>query len=102
MTFTDYCEQVAVPIWRSEKSEPDATVESFTSRGSLTAITDRLKGNPRVYILHNADDFLADRQSIERLKEVLGSQVTIYPYGGHLGNLWFPENKAYVLRLLKG
>jgi hypothetical protein len=24
--------------------------------------------------------------------------VTLYPYGGHLGNLWYPENKKTVLR----
>lgn len=102
MTFTDYCEKIAVPIWRAQRGEPDATMETFTQRGSLAAITDRLKGNPRVFILHNADDFLADRASIEKLKQGLGDQVTIYPYGGHLGNLWYPPNKAYVLRLLKG
>jgi hypothetical protein len=102
MSFTDYCEKIAVPIWRAASGQPDATMETFTQRGSLAAITDRLKGNPRVFILHNADDFLADRASIERLKEGLGDQVTIYPYGGHLGNLWYPPNKAYVLRLLRG
>jgi len=102
MSFTDYCEKIAVPIWRAASGQPDATVETFTQRGSLAAITGRLKGNPRVFILHNADDFLADPASIERLKEALGDQVTIYPYGGHLGNLWYPPNKAYVLRLLRG
>jgi hypothetical protein len=102
MSFTDYCEKIAVPIWRAASGQPDATMETFTQRGSLAAITDRLKGNPRVFILHNADDFLADPASIERLKEALGDQVTIYPYGGHLGNLWYPPNKAYVLRLLRG
>ena len=23
--------------------------------------------------------------------------MRLYPYGGHLGNIWFPENKEYVL-----
>jgi hypothetical protein len=51
--------------------------------------------------MHNADDFLADKKSIEELIEALGDQVTLYPHGGHLGNLWFPENKEYVLRLFR-
>jgi hypothetical protein len=51
-----------------------------------------------VHILHNLDDFFAVRKSIEALKEALGDQVTLYPYGGHLGNLWYPENKKTVLR----
>jgi hypothetical protein len=28
----------------------------------------------------------------------LGDQVTLFPYGGHLGNIWYPENKKTVLR----
>ena len=41
------------------------------------------------------------QKSIEALKEALGDQVTLYPYGGHLGNLWYPENKEYALRYFK-
>jgi hypothetical protein len=48
--------------------------------------------------MHNADDFLADRSSIEALKEALGNQMTLYPHGGHLGNLWYSENREFVLK----
>jgi pimeloyl-ACP methyl ester carboxylesterase len=101
MTFTDYADRVALPVWRRESGEPSASSEIFASRGSLGAIVDRLKGNPRVFIMHNVDDFLADGASIQRLKEALGDQVKLYPYGGHLGNLWFPQNRAYVLGLFR-
>jgi hypothetical protein len=59
---------------------------------------DRLRSNPKVHILHNVDDFLAERKSIEALKETLGDQVTLYPYGGHVGNLWYPENKKTIVK----
>jgi hypothetical protein len=62
---------------------------------------DRLRSNPKVHIVHNADDFLAERKSIEGLKEALGDQMTLYPYGGHLGNLWYPENKKSALRFFR-
>jgi predicted alpha/beta-fold hydrolase len=62
---------------------------------------DRLRSNPKVHILHNVDDFLVERKSIEALKVALGDQVTLYPYGGHLGNLWYPENKKTVLGLIR-
>jgi len=75
-----------------------ADLDYFWKRGSLTPILDRLRGNPNVQFMHNADDFIARRTSIEELKDGLGDQVTLYPYGGHLGNLWYPENKNYVLR----
>jgi len=31
----------------------------------------------------------------------LGDQMTLYPYGGHLGNLWYAENKALALKVLR-
>ena len=100
LTFLDYNEKIALPLWRLQAAEPQADLESFIERGSLAAILDRLRGNSKVHIMHNADDFFADKESIEELKEALGDQVRLYPYGGHLGNLWFSENKEYALSLL--
>jgi predicted alpha/beta-fold hydrolase len=96
-TFTDYNEKIAVPLWRRQAADPQSDLASFIKRGSLTTILDRLRGNSKVRIMHNADDPLADRKSIEELKKALADQVRLYPYGGHLGNLWFPENKECAL-----
>ena len=101
LTFMDYNEKIGLPLWRLQTAEPQADLDSFIKRGSLARILDRLRGNAKVRITHNADDPLANRKSIEELKEALGDQVTVYPSGGHLGNLWFPENKEYVLRQFK-
>ncbi|HEX6776452.1 MAG TPA: hypothetical protein VF238_11415 [Methylomirabilota bacterium] len=100
-TFTEYSDKIAVPIWRIQTGETDMTADGFSARGSLDTIIERLRGNPRIYIMHNTDDFLAGPKSIEQLKDVLGDHVILYPYGGHLGNLWFPQNRATVRRLLK-
>jgi hypothetical protein len=97
-TLVDYHWKIAVPLWRKQLGDPQADPESLLQRSSLVHIMDRLRSNPKVHILHNVDDFLAERKSIEALKEALGDQVTLYPYGGHLGNLWYPENKKTVLR----
>jgi hypothetical protein len=96
-TLVDYYWKVAVPLWRKQLGDPQAEPESLLQRSSLAPIIDRLRNNPRVHIMHNVDDFLAERKSIEALKEALGDQVTLYPYGGHLGNLWYPENKKTIL-----
>jgi hypothetical protein len=103
LTFTDYEEKIALPLWRLQAGEPHPhpDSESFIKRGSLTRIVDRLRGNAKVHIMHNADDPLADKKSIEELKKALGDQVRLYPYGGHLGNLWFSENKEDALRLFR-
>jgi hypothetical protein len=102
LTFSDYSEKIAVPLWRLQAAaEPQAESESFWKRGSLAPILGRLRGYSPVQFMHNADDFIARRESIEELKAELGDQVMLYPYGGHLGNLWYPENKEYVLRYFR-
>jgi hypothetical protein len=97
-TLVDYYWKIAVPLWRKQSGDTQADPESLLQRSSLAPIMDRLRNNPKVHILHNVDDFLVERKSIEALKEALGDQVTLYPYGGHVGNLWYPENKKTVLK----
>jgi hypothetical protein len=101
VTFKDYSERIALPLWTQHPAEPQGDLESFAKRGSLAPILERLRGNAKVHIVHNADDVLVDKTSIEELKAALGDQVTVFPYGGHLGNLWYSENKEFALRLLK-
>ncbi|MGZ8454515.1 MAG: hypothetical protein ACXWZE_20705 [Candidatus Binatia bacterium] len=100
-TFTDYTEKIAVPLWKKQAGSSDADREKYIQGGSLERILARLRGNPKVQIMHNADDFMVERKSIAALKEALGDQVKLYPYGGHLGNLWYPENKEYALRYFR-
>jgi len=100
-TFTAYNEKIAVPLWQKQAGNSDADEEKFLQGGSLARILDRLRDNPKVHIMHNADDFMAERKSIEALKEALNDQVMLYPYGGHLGNIWYPENKEYALRYFR-
>ena len=99
-TLRAYEERIAVP--RRQQVEPGVTAESLHARGSLRPILDRLRANPRVHIMHNADDVLADRAAIEELKAAMGEQMTLYPYGGHLGNLWFAHNQEDILRYFQG
>jgi hypothetical protein len=60
-----------------------------------------LRGNPKVDMMHNADDVLAERGSIAELKAALGDRMTVYPFGGHLGNLWYRQNRDAILALFE-
>jgi pimeloyl-ACP methyl ester carboxylesterase len=100
-TLSDYNERIGLPLWRSQAVEPQTGLESFVERSSLVHILDRLRNNPKVYIMHNADNFLINRKSIEELKDALGDRVVLYPYGGHLGNIWYPQNKRDALEIFK-
>ncbi len=100
-TLTKYNQMIALPWWQKQIGDPQADLDTFTQRGSLAHIINRLRDNSKVHIVHNADDFLDERKSIEALKDALGERVTLYPYGGHLGNLWYSENKAYVVNFFR-
>lgn len=99
-TFMEYGEKVGAPLWRRQEAEPSATVESFIARASLDPILDQVAKNPRVHVAHNADDILVEPTSLERLKAAMGTRMILYPRGGHLGNLWYAENKRDVLAFL--
>ncbi len=96
-TFSEYSEKIGWPVWKAQTGQPQADLETFTRQGSLAPILGDLRSNPRVYIVHNADDFLADGKSLDELREAMGSRMIVYPYGGHLGNLWYPPTRDYVL-----
>jgi len=104
-TLKDYTEQIAVPRRQLQALRADGTNgtngESLKDGGSLAPIIDRLRANPRVHIMHNADDVLTERAAIEELKEIMGDQMTVYPYGGHLGNLWFAQTQDDILRFFR-
>jgi hypothetical protein len=100
-TLTKYNQMIALPQWRKQIGDPQADLDTFTERGSLAHIVNRLRDNSKVHIMHNADDFLDERKSIEALKDTLGDRVTLYPYGGHLGNLWYSENKEYAVKFFR-
>ena len=101
LTFLDYNERLAVSLWRIQFADPEADLDTFIERGSLTRILDQLRSNSKVVVMHNADDVFTDRQSIAELKAALGDQLILYPYGGHLGNLWYPENKQRIIGVFK-
>ena len=87
-----------MPVWRKQLGDLQADPESLLQRSSLAHIMDRLRSNPKVRILHNVDDFLAERNPSKRSKRRWATKWLSYPYGGHLGNIWYPENKKAVLR----
>jgi hypothetical protein len=98
-TLKDYEEKIAIPRLRGR--EPGASSSSLISLGSMRAILDRLSANPRVHIVHNVDDPLAEPAALEELSNAMGSRMTLYPYGGHLGNLWYARNRDQIVHFFR-
>lgn len=58
---------------------------------AVNEVVSKSKWDQRFFLFHNQDDFLLNPHQIDELKKFPGT-VTLYPGGGHLGNLWFSKN----------
>jgi hypothetical protein len=93
--FTDYYHRFFYPYYREEY--PDKTRDEFISEISLTKIEDYLRNSPKISVMHNADDVILQPGEIDFFSEVFGDRATIYPHGGHCGNINYRDNVAHMV-----
>lgn len=73
------------------KSEP-FSLEYLNEANSLTALANVLKSSKNIFLMHNMDDMLLTNGQGYWLDGLFGKRAMIYPTGGHLGNIWYPDN----------
>jgi hypothetical protein len=60
--------------------------------GDLRTYESSLRNNPKIRIIVNENDFLLAAEDLEWLRGTFGAdRLTVFPRGGHLGNLSNPE-----------
>lgn len=96
----DYVERFVLPKIR-QSSDPRISVEKLNTQTSLKNISSTLENNKNIFLMHNLDDFLVSAEDFAFLEQVLGDRAKLYPHGGHLGNLWYEENKYDYLEIFK-
>jgi hypothetical protein len=95
-----YLERVLVPhLERTRKRT--LGFEELVRASSLKIVAPVLGGDPTVYLMHNADDFLVSGEDLTFAERIFGDRAIIYPRGGHLGNLWYTQNRRDILTKLK-
>lgn len=93
--FTDYYHKFFYPYYRDEY--PDQDRDEFISAVSLEKIADYLRDSSKIKVLHNADDIILEPGEIDFFRETFGDRATIYPRGGHCGNITHRDNVAAML-----
>lgn len=76
-------------------------IKTLGAVDSLREIGPILQKNQAAFLMHNQDDIIVSKSDVAYLEKVFGDRAKIYPYGGHLGNLWYPENKKHILDVFK-
>ncbi len=100
-SFTMYMYAFVLPYHR-DRVGTVTSAEELVAKNDLRAIADGLRGNQKLHVFANRNDFLTSDEDVEWLTLVVGSERTrFFPTGGHLGNLYKPEVQADVMASLE-
>lgn len=94
--FNCYLREQLLPFWQA-RYQPGGTPEQLVRATSLYAVEQHLRNNPDIAVMHNANDIILGEGDLEYLHDVFGQRLTLYPVGGHLGNMAFYTNTADIL-----
>jgi hypothetical protein len=98
-SFIDYFNEFLYPYSRSRN--PGLTKEALIASTSLRSIESYLRNTPKIVLMDNEDDLILTPEDLSFLKDVFGARAKIYARGGHLGNMTFKDNVAYMLNVFK-
>jgi hypothetical protein len=97
--FIKYFDELFIPYFRQKY--PDLTRDQLIRQLSLEPIEAYLAGSGKVGVVTNADDIILKPGDLANLERVFGDRIKVYPRGGHLGNLDYRDNVAYMVDFFK-
>jgi hypothetical protein len=99
-SYQDYFEKFAVPYYQA-RGVAAPVAEALEKAGDLKTYEFGLRANSNVRIIVNQNDFLLAKEDLAWLRATFGpEQLTVFPEGGHLGNLFNPEVQKSILAAL--
>ena len=87
-------------MWRARYD--GGSLNQLIDKTSLYALEDYLKGSDKIAVMHNADDLILGQGDIGFLRRTFGDRLTLYPRGGHCGNLNYRVNADAMLEFFRG
>ncbi|MGE8361577.1 serine/threonine protein kinase [Pseudomonas sp.] len=98
--FDCYITEQLIPMWRARYD--GGSVSQLINQVSLYALEDYLKNSSKIAIMHNADDVILGPGDLGFLRRTVGDRLTVYPLGGHCGNLNYRVNSDAMLEFFRG
>ena len=99
LSFFDYFNEQFYPHF--QKQRPGLTKQELIDAQSLKSIDGYLRSSVKFGVMTNENDFILTKAERNYLLQLFGERVKIYPRGGHLGNLEYKENLAYMVEFFK-
>ena len=98
-SYKDYFYKFAVPYYQAK----GVSREELLRHANLRNNARKLRNQPKIRIITNRNDFLLPAQDLRWLKNNFSSsQLTVFPQGGHLGNLNDPAVEKAISQALSG
>lgn len=98
--FDCYLTEQVIPMWRARYD--GGSLAQLVDQVSLYALTDYLKSSSKIAVMHNADDVILGPGDLGYLRSTFGERLTVYPLGGHCGNLNYRVNSDAMLEFFRG
>ena len=99
LSFLDYFNEYFYPYFQSR--HPGLSKEELIEALSLKSIEDYLASSAKIVVITNKDDFILAPEELDYLRRVFGPRLKVYPGGGHLGNLEYRDNMAFLIDRLR-
>jgi hypothetical protein len=93
--FADYLDKFVMPQLPDQQA-----AHEMQKTETLYGLHDFLATHTEVEVFHNADDFLVRPEDIAYLQSTLTNRLTLFPHGGHMGNIWYPANQQLLAKAL--
>jgi ABC-type transporter lipoprotein component MlaA/pimeloyl-ACP methyl ester carboxylesterase len=98
-SYEDYFAKFVIPYYQAHgMASPAAALEKA---GDLRTYDAGLRANPNIRVIVNQNDFLLADEDLAWLRATFApEQLTVFPQGGHLGNLSNPTVQKAILAAL--
>ena len=101
-SYHDYFEKFVIPYYQA-RGMLSPLAEALEKAGDLRTYEASLHVNPNIRIIVNQNDFLLTEEDLGWLHATFSrEQLTVFPQGGHLGNLFNPAVQKTILEALGG
>ena len=99
-TYEDYFEKFVIPYYQA-RGLASPVAETMEKADDLRTYDAGLRANPNIRIIVNQNDFLLTDEDLAWLQVTFKpEQLTVFPQGGHLGNLSNPTVQKTILGAL--
>ncbi len=92
-TLKRYMDELAIPYFADKEGGTRSTAELFDA-ANLYSQEAGLRDDERIAVFTNKDDFILQPSDLAWLEDVFAGRITVFPGGGHLGNMFMPQVQA--------